>query len=235
MEGVLVVGLQHGAGEGAVAAALGAVLRRAGEPVRVVRPIVVGDRDADALHAYAATASPVTAARHAGETLDPVQLVRELREGFGALIAAVPGGILGAITARYTVRDLAAELNLPVVLATPATPDATNLVRLSIAAARAARLAIPAVVLTGWPDPPDRVQLDEHRLMAEGAGGAILELPASPRARADAIRDWPVADWIHAAPPPPPPEPPRAAPVPRAAGPAAAAAGAPAATAAAAA
>src|SRR3954470_21863837 len=108
MDGVLVVGLQHGAGEGAVAAALGAVLRRAGEPVRVVRPIVLGDRDADALHAYEAVASPATAApppppgpppppppppRHAGETLDPPHLVRELREGFGALIAAVPGGI----------------------------------------------------------------------------------------------------------------------------------------------
>src|SRR3954467_9783932 len=113
MDGVLVVGLQHGAGEGGVAAALGAVLRRGGEAVRVVRPIVVGDRDADALHAYAATASPVIAARHAGETLEPPALVAELREGWGALVAAVPGGILGALTTRYTVRDLAADLAIP--------------------------------------------------------------------------------------------------------------------------
>ena len=71
------------------------------------------------------------------------------------VLAAVPGGLLGAITSRYTVRDLAAELRLPVVLVAPADPDATNLVRLSLAAARAARLVVAAVVLTGWPDPPE--------------------------------------------------------------------------------
>src|SRR4051794_33281018 len=103
MDGVLVVGLQHGAGEGAVAAALGAVLRRGGEAGRVGPPIGGGDRGAGPLHAEEAAAAPVPAARHAGETLDPVQLVRELRDGFGALIAALPGGILGAITPRYTV------------------------------------------------------------------------------------------------------------------------------------
>src|SRR3954447_11740049 len=217
MDGVLVIGLQFGAGEGAVAAAIGAVLKRAEEPVRVVRPIVVGDRDADALHAYAATASPVTAARHAGEPLNPAALVAELREGWGALVAAVPGGVLGAITTRYTVRDLAAELGLPVVLAMPAVPDATTLVRLSVAAARAARLTIVAVVLTGWPDPPDRVQLDERRLLAETAGVSVLARPPPPAARADVVRDWPVEDWIRAAPPPAPEPPPpaRAAAAPR--------------------
>src|SRR4051812_412249 len=204
MDGVLVVGLQHGAGEGAVAAAVGAVLRRSGQQVRVERVLALGDRDADARHAYDVLASPVTAARHAGETLDPVQLVRELREGDGTLVAAMPGGILAALTSRYTTRDLAAELGVGVILAAAATPDANNLVRLSIAAARAARLRIAAIVLTGWPDPPDRVQLDERRLMSETAGLPVLELPASPGARADAVRDWPVASWVTA---PPEPEP----------------------------
>src|SRR4051794_22852587 len=208
MDGVLVVGLHHGAGEGAVAAALGAVLHRAGEPARVVRAVVVGDREADALYAYETTASPVVAARHHGHTLDPTALVERLRGHRGALIASMPGGMLSAITARYTARDLAAELQLPVVLAVRATPDATNLVRLSVAAARAARLTIAAAVLTGWPDPPSRVQLDERRLLAETAGIALHELPESPGARADAIRDWPVDEWIRAK----PPEPPAAAP-----------------------
>jgi hypothetical protein len=116
----------------------------------------------------------------------------------------MPGGMLAAITSRYTARDLAAELQLPVVLAVRATPDATNLVRLSVAAARAGRLTIPAVVLTGWPDPPSRVQLDERRLLAETAGVPLHELPESPGARADAIRDWPVDEWIRARPPEPP-------------------------------
>src|SRR3954451_6776487 len=119
MDGVLVVGLEHGAGEGAVAAAVGAVLRRAGEQVRVERLLALGDRDADAHHAFEALASPATAARHAGVTLEPAPLVAELRDGDGTLVAAMPGGILAALTPRYTTRDLAAELGLPVILATP--------------------------------------------------------------------------------------------------------------------
>jgi dethiobiotin synthetase len=191
---VLVVGLRHGAGEGAVTAAIAAVLRRAGIEPRVER-----------LFEYETVASPAIAARHAGDQLDPAALAGRLREG--PVIAAIPGGLLAAITPRYTVRDLAAELRLPLVLATPATPDATNLVRLSLSAARAARLVVPAVVLTEWPDPPDRVQLDEWRLLGEVAGTDVRTLPASPGARADAVREWPVTEWFAAAPPEPEPAP----------------------------
>jgi hypothetical protein len=225
VDGALVIGLHHGAGEGAVAAALAAVLRRQGEEVRLARALVLGDGEAEAVHAFEAVASPLVAARHEGATIDPEHLVRRLRDGRGVLISSVAGGVFGALTPRFTVRDLAVELGLPVILAVKATPDATNLVRLSLAAARATRLTIPAVVLTGWPDPPDRVQLDERRLLAETSGVGVLELPASPGARADVVRDWPIADWVRAAPPPPPPEPPR--PAPRPAAPAAHAAPAP--------
>jgi dethiobiotin synthetase len=219
MDGVLVIGLHHGAGEGAVAAALAAVLRRQGEEVRLVRAIVLGDREADAVHAFDEVASPLIAARHQGDGLDPEHLVRRLKDGRGVLISSVAGGVFGALTPRFTIRDLASELGLPVILAAKATPDATNLVRLSVAATRGARLTIPAVVLTGWPDPPDRLQLDERRLLVETSGIGVLELPASPGARADVVRDWPIGDWIKAAPPPPPPEPPRPAPRPAPASP----------------
>jgi len=192
VSGLLVVGLRHGAGEGSVAAAMSAVLRRAGMEPRVER-----------LLEYDTVASPVVAARHAGDSIDPARLAGALQADGGPVLAALPGGLLAALTQRYTVRDLAAELRLPLVLAAPATPDATNLVRLSLAAARAARLTVAAVVLTGWPDPPDRVQLDERRLLGEVAGVDVRTLPESPGARADAVRDWPVADWLAAVPPEP--------------------------------
>lgn len=214
MKGLLVVGASLGAGEGAVAAALGAVLRRNGEEVEVVRAVAVGDRDAEALHAFAATASPHVAARHAGRELDPAALAAELRGRSKAVVASMPAGILAAITPRYTVRDLASELQLPLVIAVRATADAINLVRLSTAAARAARLPVVAVILTGWPDPPDRVQLDERQLLTATAGMPVLTLPDSPGARADAIRDWPVADWLKTEVAPPVAAP--AAPAPRA-------------------
>ena len=194
---MLVVGLRHGAGEGAVAAAIAAVLRRAGLEPRVEKPLE-----------FDTVASPAIAARHAGATLDPADLRASLEDEL--VVAAIRGGLLAALTTRYTVRDLAGELRRPVVLATPADADATNLVRLSLVAARAARLQVVAVVLTNWPDPPSRVQLDELRLLSEVAGVDVRTLPESPAARADTIRDWPVADWLHTA----PPEPAAAAPAP---------------------
>ena len=191
MSGLLVVGLRHGAGEGAVAAAMGAVLRRGGMEPRVER-----------LLEYDTAASPWIAARHAGDTVDPARLSAVVADGESPVLAVVPGGMLAALTPRFTVRDLAAELRLPIVLVAPAAPDATNLVRLSLAAARAARLTVAAVVLTSWPDPPDRVQLDERRLLGEVSGADVRTLPESPSARADAVRDWPVVDWLTVAPPP---------------------------------
>jgi hypothetical protein len=224
MKGLVVVGASFGAGEGAVAAALGAVLRRNGHEAKVVRTIALGDRDAEALQAFAATASPHVAARHAGTEIDPAALVSQLREADGTVVASVPAGLLAALTPRFTVRDLATELQLPLVLAVKAGPEAINLVRLSTAAARAARLPVVAVILTGWPDPPDRILLDERQLLTATAGMPVLTLPDSPGARADAIRDWPVADWVETqvAPPvasPPPRAAPQAAPAPVPTGP----------------
>ena len=219
MKGLLVVGSALGAGEGAVAAALGAVARRSGEDTEVVRTIAVGDRDAEALHAFATTASPHIAARHAGKEIDPAELAADLRGRSRAVIASVPAGILAALTPRFTVRDLASELQLPLVLAVKAGPEALNLVRLSTAAARAARLPVVAVIVTGWPEQPDRVQLDERQLLTATAGMPVLTLPDSPAARADAIRDWPVLDWLRTE-----VAPPVAAPAPRAPAPAPAAA-----------
>ena len=213
------VGASLGAGEGAVAAALGAVLRRNGTEATVVRTIAVGDRDAEAVHAFAATASPHIAARHAGSEIDPAELASHLRERPGAVVATLTGGILAALTPRFTNRDLAAELQLPLVLAVRAGPEAINLVRLSTAAARAARLPVVATILTGWPDPPDRVLLDERQLLTATAGMPVMTLPDSPAARADEIRNWPVTDWLDTevappvAAPPPRPAAPQAAPV----------------------
>src|SRR3954462_8520807 len=104
MDGLVVVGLRPGAAEGAVAAAIGAVLHHGGQPARVVRLLALGDRAANSRHAYGADASPVTAARHPGETLAPAALAAEVRAAERAPIVAIPGGILAALTTRYTTR-----------------------------------------------------------------------------------------------------------------------------------
>ncbi len=206
MPGLLVVGATHGAAEGAVAEALVAVLRRAGVEASPVAAVALGG--GAAIHGYAAVASPVTAARHAGGEIEPAGLVAAVRaaaDDGGALVASAGGGLLAPLTARYAVRDLALELALPLVLAVPAGPDAVNLARLTLASARGAGLAVAAVALTGWPDPPDRVLLDERRLLDELAGVPVVTLPAAPGARDDAARGWPVAAWLDTAPVAPPP------------------------------
>jgi hypothetical protein len=172
MAGLLVVAASVGADVAAVARALGG-----GEPA-------YGD----------AAASPLTSAAHVGERLDPAALLARLRALPDGSVATAAGGVLGPLTPRYSVRDLARELAWPLVLAVPATGDLVNLARLSLEAARGGGLAVAAVVLTGWPDPPSRVQLDERRLLGELAEVPVHALDGSEAA-------WPVAEWLAAGPP----------------------------------
>src|SRR5687768_12916617 len=137
MAGLLVIGASHGAAEDAVADALVASLRRGGVEAVPVGAVALGG--GEAIHGYAALASPVTAARHAGGAIDPSALVAEVRaagDGAAALVTRAGGGLLAPLTVRYTVRDLALALGLPLVLAVPAGPDAVNLARLTLASAR---------------------------------------------------------------------------------------------------
>jgi len=174
VSGLLVVGASNGADPGAVAAALGG-----GE---AVLPAGVA-------------ASPLTAAAHAGRSIDPAGVLERLRGLPERSVAVVEGGLLAPLTPRYAVRDLALELAWPLVLAVPARPDLVNLARLSLEAARGAALAVAAIVLTGWPDPPDRVRRDEHTLLAELAGVPVVALDGE-------AASWPVESWFAAGPPP---------------------------------
>ncbi len=201
MRGLLVIGAAHGAGETQVAAAAAAAIGRGGVAARAVAAVALGGSDAEALHAYAATASPLVAARHEGAEIDPGPLVLRLREagGGGAVVATAGGGVLAPLTPRYAVRDLARELRLPVLLAVAAGPDATALARLSVEAVRGAGLPVVGVVLTGWPDPPNRVLLDERKLLGELTGLEVRVLGRGSAAVDEAAREWPAGRWLDAA------------------------------------
>ena len=172
MPGLLIVGMLHGAGEAEVA-------RTA----------------ADALGAEAVTlleggsGSPLTAARHRGETPDPEDLIAQIANAGEDVVVSLSGGPLAPITPRYTVRDLAADIGLPVVLCARIGADSVALLRLGAEACRAAGLGVAALVLTGWPETPDRVQLDERRLLEELAG----RLPVAVLGDA---RSWDPHAWL---------------------------------------
>ena len=167
---LLVVGATADAGEAEVAAAI-----PGGTVVELVGPV---------------DASPLTAARHAGERLSSDVLLEEARADAPLQVLLAHGGLLAPLTPRYGVRDLAAELGAALVVAVPVGPRSVDAARLAVEAALRGGVQVAAVVLTGWPDPPSRAQLDDRALTHELTGVAVLVLgPGEP------TPDWDVAEW----------------------------------------
>lgn len=200
MRGLLVVGTSTAAREGQVAAALCSSLRSAGEePVAFAAALTGPSAREDAAlldeapNVFEAAASPAIAARHAGASLDPVALAEQARAAAdgGVLVAAVSGGLLAQLTPRYSVRDYARELGVPVVITAAPSPDLLSQVRLTAEAARGAGLPVAAVVLSPWPEDPGRVLLDERRSL-EALGEFTVLAPPAER--------WPVTDWLESIP-----------------------------------
>ena len=218
MRGITVVGCGLDSGETLVAAAACAAV---GDGARLFVTAAIGPgAEADSLlvadvsarpvaaeHLFHTAASPAIAARHAGTQLDPAALVAAARaaaDDGGLLLAAVPGGLLAPLTEHYSNRDFARELGLPLVIAARAAGGVAGQVRIAGDAARSAGLPVAAVVLTGWPDPPNRVQLDERELLTKLARVPVLTLAGSARS-AEALRSaaarWPVREWAEPAAP----------------------------------
>jgi hypothetical protein len=140
-------------------------------------------------------APPAIAARHVGADLQPEAVAEEVRasaDGDAPLVVATHGGLMAPIAERYLNRDLALELRLPVVLAAAAGAGLMNGVLLGLDAARGAGLAVPAIVITGWPEQPGRVLLDERDLLTNYTRVPILTLQPGI--------ELPVGDWAEAAP-----------------------------------
>jgi hypothetical protein len=130
--------------------------------------------------------TPAIRARHAGYDHDPAALAAEARQ---AAIVGLRGNPVAALTPRYSLRDLAVELEAPVVVTVYAEPSLSAQARLYAEAARGAGLPVAATVIAGWPDPPDRVLLDERVLLYETTEIPVLTLSPGERP------EWPVEDW----------------------------------------
>lgn len=226
--GLFVTGTDTGAGKTILTAALLAAIASAGRRVRAYKPVVTGLEDppgqwppdhellaslahmtprAVAPHRYGPPASPALAARLAGETLD----WRELREDAAAALGAAErldatllvegvGGLLAPLTDARCVRDLIAELGLPVVIASRPGLGTINHTLLTLEAARAAGLDVLAVVLTPWPHRPSTLERS-NRETIERAGEVEVDVLAEVAscttpalARAGAALPW--LRWI---------------------------------------
>ena len=135
--------------------------------------------------------TPAITTRHAGYELVPAELKGEAS---AAPVAAVVANPVAPLTTRYSPRDLAVELQAPVVVAVWSEHAVTGQARLYAEAMRATGLPVAAIVLARWPDPPSRVLLDERVLLYEVTDTPVLTLSDGEKP------DWPVDDWKQAAP-----------------------------------
>ena len=223
--GVFVTGTDTGVGKTVVAAALCASLRAAGRRVAAVKPVLTGLDEVDEAawpldHELLAAAaggiaeevaplrfgpavSPHLAAELAGEDIDPAAVVRDIvaatREAEVAVVEGV-GGLLVPIAPGFSVRELARELGLPLVIAARPGLGTINHTLLTVEAARAAGLEVAAIVLTPWPREPTLIERSNRETIERLTGVSVHTLPhvaaPEPDLLAAAAAALPVAGWV---------------------------------------
>jgi dethiobiotin synthetase len=206
LSGVFVTGTGTEVGKTVVAAAIARTLAASGASVAVFKPAVTGldelpadgpesepdhallrraagsrQRDEEiAPYRYGPPASPHLAAAMAGEEVEPPRLVAAARAaaaGADALVCEGVGGLLVPLCRNYLVRDLAAELALPLVISAAPGLGTINHTLLTIEAARSVGLTVEAVVLTPWPGEPSPIEQSNQETIQALGGVPVETLP----------------------------------------------------------
>ena len=225
MRGLFVTGTDTEVGKTVLSACLLAAMRAAGEDVRGCKPVLSGTAEPDeggwppddellargaamrpqdvTVLRFGPAVSPHLAAEMASQTIEPEALMTQVREklaGAGTVVVEGVGGLLVPIAGDWTVRDLAAGLELPLLIASRPGLGTINHSLLTVEAARAAGLDVRAVVLTPWPDEPEEIERSNRDTIARLAGVEVATLPRIPRpdaaelARAGGTLPW--RDWL---------------------------------------
>jgi dethiobiotin synthetase len=219
LRGVFVTGTDTGVGKSVVAASVCAALAARGERVAAFKPVVTGlddepgefghDHELLAAAANAGQApeevapyrfgpplSPHFAAELAGERIEPAQLLEAAR-AHELLVCEGVGGLLVPITTGYLVRDLALDLDLPVVVAARTGLGTINHTLLTVEAARSAGLHVAGVVMTPWPGEPAQIERSNRETVERLSGVPVSGLLPTDRERlAEAGASLPLEDWL---------------------------------------
>lgn len=232
MRGIFVTATDTGVGKTVLAAAICAALADQGKKVAAFKPVVTGTddepdewpRDHELLAkvatirqqpsdvaplSFGPAVSPHLAAEMAGETIEPHELAAAARgaaEDADVLVCEGVGGILVPLTPGYLVRDLAVELDLPVVIAARPGLGTINHTLLTIEGARAVGLDVAAVVLTPWPDEPDDLERSNKETIERFGNVDVFGLPqTTPDELAKAGAELPIDSWMGTSGPAPQP------------------------------
>jgi dethiobiotin synthetase len=211
LRGVFVTGTDTGVGKTVVAASIVTTLRARGEPVRAFKPVVTGTDEPDPVWpadhellaraagmdarevtpvTFAPAVSPHLAAELAGARIEPADLVAHARALGEPLVAEGVGGLLVPLTTGYSVRDLAVDLGLPLVIAARPGLGTISHTLLTIEAARAAGLEVRCVVMTPWPDEPDAMQRSNRATVEQLGGVSVHGLPQTTPDRLPSQLAW---------------------------------------------
>jgi dethiobiotin synthetase len=223
LRGLFVTGTDTGVGKTVIAGALCAALAARGERVAAFKPVVTGldeevdewPRDHELLAAagggrqspdqvaplvFGPPVSPHHAAELAGTTIEPLELARAARaaaEGADALVCEGVGGLLVPLTTGYLVRDLALELDLPLVVAARPGLGTINHTLLTLEAAGTAGLDVAAVVITPWPEEPSDMERSNRDTIETLGDVRVCGLPATaPDRLAEAGAALPLDDLL---------------------------------------
>lgn len=200
MRGVFVTGTGTGVGKTVVSAVIAASLRARGLSVAVFKPALTGsdeegEPDHELLRRASGTSqtddeivpyrferplSPHLAAELASariEREDVTGAARRAAAGAEALVCEGVGGLLVPLSADYLVRDLAADLALPLVIVAEPGLGTINHTLLTLEAARSVGLDIACVVLTPWPGAPGDVERSNRATIEELGAVRVATLP----------------------------------------------------------
>jgi dethiobiotin synthetase len=219
LRGVFVTGTDTEVGKSVVAAAVCAALVARGERVAAFKPAVSGlddepgefGHDHELLASVASAGqspedvapwrfgppvSPHHAAELAGVQIEPAQLVEAARV-HELLVCEGVGGLLVPLTPGYLVRDLAVDLELPLVVAARSGLGTINHTLLTVEAARSGGLEVAGVVMTPWPDAPTEMERSNRATVERLSGVPVSGLPPTTRERlAEAGASLPLDDWL---------------------------------------
>jgi dethiobiotin synthetase len=149
--------------------------------------------------------SPHLAAELAGVELDLDAMVvaasaAAAEADAGVLVVEGVGGLLVPLTREHTVRDLAAALGFPLVVAARPGLGTISHTLLTLEAARAAGLGVAGVVMTPWPAEPTVMEESNRATVSRLGAVGVATLPrlpdGSPASLAAAGAALPLAEWL---------------------------------------
>ena len=115
----------------------------------------------------------------------------------GTLVCEGVGGLLVPLTTDYSIRDLAVDLGLPLVIVARTGLGTINHTLLTVEAARAGGLRIAGIVMTPWPEHSEPIERSNRATVERLSGVAVSGLPpATPGTLAAAGAALPLDDWL---------------------------------------